>query len=191
MRIHRTLFVTGTVFLLVQGSAFPQSLADIARQEEERRKTIKKPSKVYTDEHLRRDPNSPPPTPAGAPATPPVAGGPTAGSSSPPAAPKTGTPDATEGARDQTYWKNRMAEAREQLERSKTLLDAMQSRINALNADFVNVDDPAKRAVIARDRQKALAEMERLKKEIQGLTKSIADIEEEARRAKVPPGWLR
>jgi hypothetical protein len=67
----------------------------------------------------------------------------------------------------------------------------MQTRINSLNADFVNRDDPAQRAVIERDRQKALAELARLKQSILDTKKKTADFEEEARRAGVPPGWLR
>ena len=67
----------------------------------------------------------------------------------------------------------------------------MQSRINALTADFTARDDPAQRAAIAGDRQKALDELARLKKAIVDGKKAIADLEEEARRASVPPGWLR
>jgi hypothetical protein len=52
-------------------------------------------------------------------------------------------------------------------------------------------DDPAQRAVIAADRQKALAELERVKQEIGQHTKGIAAVQDEARRAGVPPGWLR
>ena len=66
----------------------------------------------------------------------------------------------------------------------------MQSRVNALTADFSARDDPAQR-VIGRDRQKAIDELNRLKLAIQHTRKAIADLEEEARRAAVPPGWLR
>jgi hypothetical protein len=55
----------------------------------------------------------------------------------------------------------------------------------------VNRDDPAQRAVIERDRQKALAELGRLKTSVLETRKAIADLEEEARRAGVPPGWMR
>ena len=77
------------------------------------------------------------------------------------------------------------------LERAKTFAEALQSRINALNTDFVNRDDPAQRNVVAADRNKALAEMDRVKKEIEQHTKAIAGIQEEARRAGVPAGWVR
>ena len=74
---------------------------------------------------------------------------------------------------------------------SEVFLEALQSRVNALSTDFVNRDDPFQRAKIAEDRQKALSEMERVKGEIDQLKKQIDDIEEEARKAGVPPGWLR
>ena len=68
---------------------------------------------------------------------------------------------------------------------------AVQTRINSLTADFVNRDDPAQRILIERDRQKSIAELSRLTKAIADGKKSIADLGEEARRAGVPPGWLR
>ena len=50
---------------------------------------------------------------------------------------------------------------------------------------------PRSGPVIERNRQRALGELDRLKKAIEGGKKAIADLEEEARRASVPPGWLR
>ena len=79
----------------------------------------------------------------------------------------------------------------EALDRDSTFAEALQSRINALTTDFVNRDDPAQRTVIERDRQKAVAELDRLKKQISDDRKALADFEEEGRRAGVPPGWLR
>ena len=75
--------------------------------------------------------------------------------------------------------------------RAQTFAEALQTRINVLSADFVARDDPAQRAVIATDRQKALAELDRVKQEIAQFTKGIAATQDEARRAGVPPGWLR
>ena len=81
--------------------------------------------------------------------------------------------------------------ARADLERSKTFADALQSRISALTTDFVNRDDPAQRAVIEQNRLKALAELERVQREIAAQTKAITAIEDEARKSGVPAGWLR
>ena len=93
--------------------------------------------------------------------------------------------------KDQKYWSGRMQQLQDQLQRDRTLADALQSRINALTTDFVNRDDPAQRGVLASDRQKAIAELDRLKKSIADTTRAIPALEEEARRANVPAGWLR
>jgi hypothetical protein len=96
-----------------------------------------------------------------------------------------------EKVKDQAYWSKRMKDLQTQLERDETFAEALQTRINALTADFSARDDPAQRAVIGANRQKALAELERLKKAILADKTAIADLQEEARRASVPPGWLR
>jgi hypothetical protein len=166
-----------------------QSLGEVAKQEEARRKAIKKPSKVYTNDSLRSEPAPSPPPPVG-PATPPPS--PQPAPATPAASDEVTAPPApAPQVRDEKYWRTRLEAARTSLSRSQTLAEALQSRINALSADFVNRDDPAQRAVIANDRQRALAELDRVKQEIATAQKSIADVQEEARRAGVPAGWVR
>ena len=80
---------------------------------------------------------------------------------------------------------------RDQVFDSALLAEALQSRVNALNTEFANMDDPIRRAAIEQNRRKTLAEMERVKLETEKLNKDIVALEEEARRANVPPGWLR
>ena len=183
--------------LLVVSPAWAQSLGDVARKEEARRKTVKAAGKVYTNDTLRKEPEAPPPaTPAAPPSSAPAASAPVPsgspgqaqghGGEAQPAAPQ---PD--QKKKDEAYWRGRITEARQNLARSQVFHDALQSRINALTTDFVNRDDPAQRRVIEADRLKALAELDRVTKEIAQFKKAIADIEEEARRAAVPPGWLR
>jgi hypothetical protein len=92
---------------------------------------------------------------------------------------------------DEAAWRARMAAARTSLERDQVLLNAVQSQINALMTDFVNRDDPAQRAEIERQRVRALAELDRLKKQVQTDTDDIAAIEEDARKKGIPPGWIR
>jgi hypothetical protein len=184
--IRRSL-IAFVVLGLAPQLAGAQSLADVARAEEARRKEKAKPAKVYTNDNLRRDTSAP--TPA-APATPSAAAPATA-------APATTepTPPATDAKREpeqgEKYWKDRIGAARADLERSKTFAAALESRIGALTLDFVNRDDPAQRAVIEQNRQKAVAELERVQRDIATQTKAITGIEEEARKAGVPAGWLR
>lgn len=89
-----------------------------------------------------------------------------------------------------------MKELRTQLSRSQTDAAALR-RVNSLTTDFVTRDDPAQRAALEKDRRTALTELELLNMAIAAVKKSIADLEvpcsctEEARRANVPPSWLR
>jgi hypothetical protein len=84
-----------------------------------------------------------------------------------------------------------MADAQAQLERTKMFAEALQTRANSLLTDFTNRDDPAQRAAIDVERRRTLAELDRAKGEIVAQTKALADLETAARRAGVPPGWLR
>jgi hypothetical protein len=156
-----------------------QSLGDVARKEAARRKKVAKPAKVYTNDDV-----------GGAEATAPPAAPADAAAAAPP--PKPEEKPADEGPKkDEAYWRARIGEARTGLNRAKMFHDALQSRINGLSADFAARDDPAQRAALSSDRQKAVAELDRVKKEIADFEKQIRDIEDEARKAGVPPGWLR
>ena len=168
------------------GALSAQSLGDVARKEEARRKAVKNPGKLYTNESLHPDPSSSTDVPS-APADA------TQATATPPAAaqPQQGDKPADDQKKDEKYWKDRLSDARTALDRSKTFADALQSRINALTADFSARSDPAQRAVIERDRQKALAELDRVNQEIKDQTKAIPDIQEEARKAGVPASWYR
>lgn len=187
-----------TVLALVGGLGVPlfgQSLAEVAKQEEDRRKAVKGSGRAYSNKDLR---------PVPPPAAPPV-------SATPPTSPGSADPGSDtlqpaeqkaedKGAdkspvksetKDAKYWAGRMQGLREQLERDRLHAEALQSRINALTSDFAGRDDPAARSQIGVAREKAIAELERLKVAINEGTKAIAALEEEARRAAVPPGWLR
>jgi hypothetical protein len=165
-------------------------LAQVAREEEARRKAVRRPAKVYTNGDLRPD------LTAGGPPASVVT--PVSGNSSPsnvtPGVPSVNLPAGTAPpppSGDQAFWQNRIKEARDAVTRSQMFMDSLQSRINALQTDFVNRDDPAQRAKIEGDRRAAMAEFERVKKELDDNTKKITAIEDEARRAGVPAGWLR
>jgi hypothetical protein len=184
-RLLVTLVVLATLGTPVIVSG--QGLADLAKQEEARRKTVKPARKVFTNGDLKSDGTTSAPAPASGAGTP-APGSQAASTTQPAGKPEGGEP--TDG-KDQAYWSNRIRTARSGLDRSRIFADALQSRINALNNDFVNRDDPAQRAQIELERQRAVAELERVKREIADQTKAITDIEEEARKAGVPPGWLR
>lgn len=182
------LLLTTTVTLLLSGASaaqVPPSLGDVARQEAARRQAVKKPGKLYTNADLGREGTA---TPVSTPATTaPAAPAPAA--SAPAAAPEAAKP--ADAVNDEKTWRARMAKARDDLQRSQLFLASLQSRINALTTDFTARDDPAQRALLATERQKALAELDRVRRDVDEQTKAIAAIQEEARRAGVPAGWVR
>lgn len=169
-----------------------QSLGDLAKKEQERRKAMPPAAKTYTNDDLKKvlpfpgeakssEPSAKPatePTKVEDPAKPGEA-----------AKPDGATPP--EPAKDEKYWRGRITAVREEITRNESFRDALQVQINALSADFAGRDDPAQRAQIADNRQKKLAELGRVNSELEKAAKAIVEIEEEARRAGVPPGWIR
>jgi hypothetical protein len=188
---HMMLRALLAIVALTTGAAWvqAQSLADVARTEAGRRKTVDAPAKVYTNDDLRSDFTRPAaPAPAASPdAAPSPAAAADPGGAKPPAA------GAAAGGevKDQAYWSGRLADARSKVERSQAFAQALQNRIDMLWTDFVNRGDPVQQRAIEQERNKALAELERLKKEIDENQKAVAAVEGEARRAGVPAGWLR
>lgn len=188
-----TLWSGSGLHLLAQAP----TLGELAQKEQERRKALKTSGKVYSNRDL---PQPPPATSSAAPGT---------------AAPSTATPGAAtpesplppdkvsrEGwteakpgpddtAKNEAAWHSRMSQAQEAQRRGAAFAEALQSRINALSAEAVNRDDPYQRAKAAEDRQKAIGELERVTEEIERAKKEITTIEEDARKAGVPPGWVR
>jgi hypothetical protein len=191
MPTKASLIVVTAVLLLLGvavGGMAAQSLADVARKEQDRRKTIKKPSKVLTNKDLGAVPVTPVPqaAPAAAGDAPPAAGDPggTEADKNKPAAP-------AEPAKDQAYWSGLAKGLQTKLTRDQTFAVALQSRINALTAQYTNQGDPVQQAALANDRQKSIEELNLVTKEIEDGKKAIAALQEDARRAGVPAGWLR
>ncbi len=173
-------------------TAAAQSLIEVARQERLRREALVRqagpdaaPPRVYTDADLvfsgrltmrvddrEQDAGAEPGAAATEPAT------------------RAAPPEAA-GAGDEERWRNRMAEARQALEGAERRAAELQTRVNRLWADFTARDDPAQRAAIEQDRVAALDELERTEAEADDLARAITDLRDEARRAGVPPGWLR
>ena len=207
-RIVRNRMRTTLVFLLLvllEPGAYAQSLAELAKQEEARRKSVNAPAKVYTNRDLKPEPEAPsssgtgiPPDQARAAPDEPKAASQTPAASIPAATMLPGgkvaevAPRGTDGReKGEAHWRALITAARAALERSRVLADALQSRLNALATDIVNRDDPAQRSQLEIERQRALDELGHTKVEISEHVKAIADIEEDARKSGVPPGWLR
>jgi hypothetical protein len=167
--------------LLFQGEARAQAppLAEVARKEQERRKAIPPATRVLTNKDLPR-------------ITAPAASGTTSDKDVPapsPGIPETVKPEGEKLEKDEAWWRARIGQARDTLRRDEVLLDALQARVD--NLTFVGREDPYRHLQVGEDLRKALVELERVRMEVGDLKKEIEEIEEEARKASVPPGWLR
>jgi hypothetical protein len=176
--------VVGLVALVVPLRAQSPTLGEVAKKEAERRKAQPSAAKVYSNKDLPASARKPAPaTGAGTETTIPL--DPVA------AATQKEEPKPDGETRDEAWWRGRVAAVREEIRRNEMFAEALQTRINSLGRDFVSRDNPVQRARIGEDRANALSELARVKTEIDRGKKQIADIEEEARKAGVPPGWLR
>lgn len=115
-----------------------------------------------------------------------------AGTDSKPAGTKADAKDPQGGEKhDEAWWRRRIDTARKAVERDQRAADAVQTRVNALQRDVVNVDSPAQQAAVRKELLKALAELDNAKKMVEDGREAIRAIQEEARRLDVPAGWIR
>ena len=189
--------VAGLLLALSSSHVGAQPLAEIARQEKLRREALAAKAaaenvspKVYTNADLRggrrlttsaAETLRPEASPAGTDATPPDEDAPETAAA----------PETAEAPMDEEGWQNRINAVRQARDRAQLMVAALQNRADGLLAEFTGRDDPAQRSVIEQDRIAALEELDRTNAEIQQLDQAVRDIQEEARRAGVPPGWLR
>ena len=183
------LFFTLIATLAMPFTVRAQSLADVAKAEAARRKRQTAPTKTYTNETM----GAPQGTDVSTAPSPAVSDNATAK----PAAAGTATPDAkpkgdaADEKNTEAYWKSRVTTLQQGLARNKVLTEAMQSRINALNAEALAADDPGRHATLQANLAAAVSELQRLKQDAEKQNKDLVALQEEARRANIPPGWLR
>ena len=173
------------IVLLAWLNAPPSGLADIAQRETLRRQATQKSHASLTNLGVPEETvpvaavTMPPPADTAPPADP----------GAKPAKPAGDKP--TEPVRDEAWWRKKMDDARAAVDRGVKGAQALQTRINQQQADAVNIDDPIKQTQARLNVVKSLEELEKLNKQIEADRKVIADLQDEARRQNVPPGWIR
>lgn len=163
-----------------------QSLAEIAKKTEEQRADKEKPKapKVYTNKDLEdglvegigntADARFEPPAEAGLISA-----------------------IQTSAPKDETYWRDRMRSLYEGLDRDQAFLMAVSVREQVLDKrlhrdvdDVLYIRDLNLRATVESDWTQAVAEVGRLKAAVENDKRALSTVEDEARRADVPPSWL-
>jgi len=169
----------------------PADLADAARREALRRQFTPRSVRSLSDADADRLPPRPTPEPSA------LAGADAASSARPSAAvegknevpAKDSAPAGS--AHDESWWHERMATARAALARDELLADALQTRVNVLTSDAAARDDPAQRGVLLDQRTRTLAELNAMKEKIAQDRAAIEQVQDDARKEGVPPGWVR
>ncbi len=89
---------------------------------------------------------------------------------------------------DEAGWRARLQSARDGIDRDRLLLSALeqQARSAARQAGTPDGAEP-----VADDASPRAAEIKRLKAEMDAFRATLANAEEDARKAGVPPGWVR
>ena len=180
------------LFMFLAWLSAPAGLAEVAEREALRRQATPKSLATLTNLGLPPEPVpgsavsmpervAPPSTdPAAKPPADPAAK-PAAGAAEKPADPP----------RDENWWRTKISDARTAVDRGQMASAALQSRINALKTDAVNIDDPILQARARNDLGRALDELDRVNKQIETDRKVVAALQDEARRLNIPAGWIR
>ena len=166
------LIVVESLLATAQGTA--QGLGDAAKIEQKRRAGAAAPAKTYTQDDLR---GLPPVANEGASSSATSGSTSSATHAAPQASPKSSDYEAEKRAQDEKTWRARAAAARERVELAR-------KKYETLAPMNVAPDRPGE--YIDFEGMKAAA-----KAEYEVAQKALDDLHDEARRASVPPGWLR
>ena len=185
--------VVGIGILSMTVTASAQTLADLAKKDSDRRKSVKHPAKVYTNDDVQDLKPIMPMMENDGTGTKPI--DPNATSTSKPdmdspAKPGTGTGTPGVKSGEEAQWRSRMQAARDAVSRTQLQLEGMRNRAAQLTAASAAANQE-QRATFQKQQQDALQEFDRLRADLQKNQKALSDLEGEASRAGVPPGWLR
>lgn len=93
--------------------------------------------------------------------------------------------------RGESYWRDRLAAARAQVERDDTRLTMLQAQIDALTADLVSRNEPDRQARLKEELLRSAREFDRLQNAVVAGRQAVDEIRSEAQKAGVPAAWLR
>jgi septal ring factor EnvC (AmiA/AmiB activator) len=171
------------LFLAAWLASPPAGLAEVAQREAFRRLATQKSQATLTNLGLPQESVPPAAVSMNAPAATDSAAKPADAAAAPDAKP--------DPKRDESWWRAKMTELRTTADKDQQAADALQTRINRLQADSVNIDDPLKQTKARMDLVTAMDQLEKMKAQVDADRRAISALQEEARRLSVPAGWIR
>ncbi len=184
----RSALIGATVLAAGVAVCSAQSLGEIAKKNAEAKAATEKdgkaktPAKTFTDADLKADPHDLAIKPEPAP---------TASASKADATPSKDAKaePAKEPAKDEAYWKDRMRTLQTKL--SEDERELVNARIHVTDVEAFIRPDGTMSHTIADNLLQAQARRDTAVASIANDKREILELEEEARHAGVPPGWLR
>lgn len=192
MKKFSTIAITALV-IAISSAAYSQSLADLAKQEKERREKISTAPKVITNEDSAKyqdgpvttsTPTSQPPQKADAEKK---EGGTETSSQTP--KPNSDEPVDFQG-RPESFWRQTMADARKKVKDLENEANVLTLKLNDLQNQFYRESDGFKREGIQREMQKTYYEQDLNKEKLANAKSILLDLEKEARKSGALPGWI-
>jgi len=185
MGLARVIVLAAAGALALSPAAGAQGLGDASKKEKQRREQSKAPpARTYTQEELAKLPPVANEGDAASRAAAPPPARPAASGASRPVPPDD---EEKTRARDEGVWRSRVARAQARVEKARSAHATLAGMNLVPGYEYV---DERGRTVIG-----SIGELQQLtakaKAELDAAEKALQDLLEEARRANVPPGWLR
>ncbi len=165
--------------LLISGLFAQSALVELSKREKERRRKIKKPSVVITNETLRKMGSFTPSLQ--------VKGSAAEASS----APARATSPQEEKYSDPNYWKTMKANIMRQIRELEEKIKKLRSEVNFLSTQFLLEERPFERNNVKSRLEEAKGLLNQALQQLKEKKKELEKLYREARRRGVPPGWLR
>lgn len=182
------------MFLAIPATVSPQSLADLANKEKDRRQQVEGETKVITNKDLDHgDATEPAADPLVKPSDKPDSKE-TEKDSAKKSAPDATKPDPDEPVdfqgRPESFWRESMSSARQKVKDLENEANVLTLKLNDLQTKFYREDDGFKRETIQRELQKTIYEQDKNKENLAKAKDALQDLEKEARKSGALPGWI-
>ena len=110
-----------------------------------------------------------------------------------PSGPPTPDPELAIRAQLEASWRGRARAQREAVARAEARVKELEARVDGLRNDMspTGLLDPSRQQTREADTARARAELEEARRQLALARQGSEDLEDQARRQRVPPGWLR
>jgi hypothetical protein len=163
-----------------QTQSKPTSLVDVAKKEKQRREKTK-PTKTFTNQDIQdfKTKNN-------------LTDEKKEGETEEQAATEDSDADNPTSVENEEAWHQKYQESQDKIKAAEDKINTLQSEINELTrAFYAEADGVAQRPVIEQERNDRLNSLDQAKKELEDAKQAAENLQDEARKAGVPPGWVR